>query len=86
MNNFNDYVDGTAYITLLKSDFKDERRFNQYAAFMCLEGQNNITIPIDSERARNQFDYYDKMYGGYKNSYLEAFLKVTKMERENDRN
>ena len=52
MGEFNDYIDGTAFLVLCDSDFKSVERFAQYAHFIGQDGFNKIVIPIDSERAR----------------------------------
>lgn len=48
---FQDYVPGTSHLMLFQSDFKSEYRFQQYARFMNQEGERQIIIPIDYERA-----------------------------------
>lgn len=48
---FQDYVPGTSHLRLLQSDFKSEYRFQQYARFMKQEGEREIIVPIDYERA-----------------------------------
>ena len=48
---FQDYVPGTSHLLLLQSDFKNEYRFQQYARFMKQEGERQIIVPIDYERA-----------------------------------
>lgn len=48
---FDDFVPGTGYITLLKSDFKSTERFEKYARFMRQEGCDQIRVPIDYDRA-----------------------------------
>ena len=48
---FDDFVPGTGYIVLLKSDFKSIERFKQYARFMKQDGCDKIYIPIDYGRA-----------------------------------
>ena len=51
---FEDYVPGTAYLILLQSDFMSEYRFKQYARFMKQQGERQIIVPIDYERARTE--------------------------------
>ena len=49
--NFQDYVPDTSYLLLFESDFKSEYRFQQYARFMKQEGEQQIIVPIDYDRA-----------------------------------
>lgn len=49
--NFNDYCPGTCFLILLASDFKSRARFKQYARFMKQDDEEQIIVPIDSERA-----------------------------------
>ena len=48
---FQDYVPDSSYLLLLQSDFKSEYRFKQYARFMKQEGEQQIIVPIDYDRA-----------------------------------
>ena len=48
---FQDYVPDTSFLLLLQSDFKSEYRFQQYARFMKQEGEQQIIVPIDYDRA-----------------------------------
>ena len=46
-----DYEDGTAYIILLESDFKNPSRFKDYADFMNQdESDGLVVVPVDSFR------------------------------------
>lgn len=48
---FQDYVPDTSVLFLFQSDFKSEYRFQQYARFMKQEGEQQIIVPIDYDRA-----------------------------------
>lgn len=48
---FQDYLPDSSYLILLQSDFVSEYRFKQYARFMKQEGEQQIIVPIDYERA-----------------------------------
>lgn len=48
---FDDYCPGTCFMILLASDFKSRERFKQYARFMKQDDDEQICVPIDSERA-----------------------------------
>ena len=48
---FQDYIPDSSYLISLQSDFKSEYRFQQYARFMKQEGERQIIVPIDYDRA-----------------------------------
>ena len=48
---FKDYHMGTAYIDLVRSDFKDSHKFDDYCRFLCLPvGNAAIRVPIAEMR------------------------------------
>ena len=51
---FQDYIPDSSYLILLQSDFKSKYRFEQYARFMKQEGEQQIIVPIDYERAAKE--------------------------------
>ena len=55
MANINDFVDGTAFFYLVRSDFQSEERFEAYAEFMGVpKDRDAIYVPIDLSRAKDR--------------------------------
>ena len=55
MADINDFVDGTAFFYLVRSDFQNEERFESYAQFMGIpKGRDAIYVPIDMPRAKDR--------------------------------